>query len=951
MNEPLQVSTPQLKRILNLRRSTSLSGVMPLGHTVFYIRCYAFQRQQFLTLVNSTYAFGHDISLDSNAYRIYQAVAGLDENHEAPVLLRYAGMTTGGSGWKRHEDHLEGSKSALVSILVQKCKEIYPEIIEAAEVYELPDAELTFPLDTYRQRIADVREQALIALLGPGSLLNSDSGGHAAPYTVHPQDAQQFTAFGTSLLKELHWHTSDSQVTAAIKQYALHCQQYAIDHPSTTGHERSPIDDAMTQVIADQAVARTTSSKAYAMLVTIGTDLTDDAVERKKWFYDGIGRASSILMDIIDGLAFCELGYSTTSIRPSPSLRNEHQLPFVDLYPRTVKHNDDYEPTISMLRDYLQITKPFVALTLGHLTSSTAVGRFQHKNGLRPRDFYDYVGTVHLSGYDDKPEQTSADNCCLVIPCLHPGMVRYCTGDVRELLLRIISKTVAVAWLTTSRVMAAVKDTKLSKRQICRQVQLEVGDLTGPSTAFGASFSKLRATYLEKRGSSLALKRKGSIVDDDWAPAMKDQTATGTRMATQGLPAKAPSSPKFKASNQTRLDVNDANLAATLLTASARWSASVSELSLLINCDMARGSPESLIRKNQILRLTSLSLAPFKRLSKSQLRNSIEATPQGQLFYFAINDKPDLYLPDMSSLLSLFLDDSIHPDKDNWTVVIPAVESACTRLVEWVEKHFFQHADRPLEETYKTVPGIMQKFFRALDRPLADKMRTLQRDISDPSVYFESNGQQVKIRARAWALHRDQLLLKWKNQDGEYELEKFDLPNGCLPHVAGEVRTLHMRTEGLDICDPDGRSLGTNSYRRVTLPLSNLLATLEGNPLKDKFLELWERHTGLNWEEALWAMTESSTTQADAVEVIPASFFSGSRQLALTQVSHREYGKKSMAELLPFQSGDAGWLIDRFLKDKYPDGGTVYLYNADDPELVVLFVDNACPSMFVDLLA
>jgi hypothetical protein len=821
-------------------------------------------------------------------------------------------------------------------------------------VYEIPDAELVFTLDVCLQRIADVREQALIALFGPSTLLNSDHGGKNVTYQPNKEDMEEFGKLKTNLLADLKWLTRPAVGTDAIKSYGKECQQYAIEHPNTTGHQRTPIHDGIAKVLAEQAEASVVLSHSYALMVTIGTDLTDDAVDAERWFFQGVGLASNVLMDIMDQLAFTELSYSKTTMRPVTGLCNDHHLPFVDLFPWTAKNDGDYSAAAGFLRKYLQTTKPFVVFALADLTSSTAVGRFHHKHGLSRTGFLDHVGKLEISGYDEDPVSQADENCCIVIPSFHPGMVRHYAGDELEALLRVLSKTAAIAWLTMSRVLQASQIPGLTKSDICNNVVEEVRALTSEATDFGRTFNSVKAKFLslrrEKRQARVSRAKAARVDDDDF---MDDEDETSESSAPSGpfgiTPGHARRQQQYDTENFLR--VNYSGLTATLSTAAVRWQQAAEELSLLINCDIARGDGWSDQRAAQIDRLIKLSLAPFKSIPAEHLRKQLKKTAKGDLFYFDVKHKPHIYLEDLSNIISLFLDESIDPDKQDWKPMTQAVEVAHQELLGFIGGQIFRDPNRPIEEAFNSIPRVMQNFLEQKNQGLAYTMRRIQQKSSATPDFFEQNGQEVKIRARRYKLYHDQLQLKWKDDDGEYDLNNFDVPHGCLPMVDGEIRTLHMLVEGIDIRDPGGRSLGTNQTRNITLPLTNLVATLEGNPLKDGFLKLWERFTQVNWQDVLWAVGDTGASNADSIEVIPASFFNGSRATTLDSVGRRDVGKKNMAKKLPFQPGDAAWLIDRFLKTKFPNGGTLYLYPAGDPVTTELFADKGLPSMFVDLLS
>jgi hypothetical protein len=70
-----------------------------------------------------------------------------------------------------------------------------------------------------------------------------------------------------------------------------------------------------------------------------------------------------------------------------------------------------------------------------------------------------------------------------------------------------------------------------------------------------------------------------------------------------------------------------------------------------------------------------------------------------------------------------------------------------------------------------------------------------------------------------------------------------------MPSHKNDTRRLYFVTEGIDIRNGDGLSLRPSTLP-CTVPLTQILLMLK-SPIKEKFLELWTRHTGLTPEEAI----------------------------------------------------------------------------------------------------
>lgn len=362
IHKPYLISNTRLSTMINMRRVTRDSTKHPTGSTIFYVRTFAFTVIQFVDVLQEV--FSQSSGLGEQASRLYQAIENLNPVNDAlsTIYIRYCGMTTQPSAWIRHVHDLSTGDKCFKTDFLQTCQRLYPEIITAAEVHEFNDGMIHIPLEKARQRIADVREQAIIALFGPESLLNILPGGFGVRFIENEQDDKDFGSFRTNTYQKLQWYTRLLTDDSAIRKYARDAQSYAQAHPVSTGHSRFPVDDAMANVIMQQAVPSVMTSKC-AVMVTVGSDLTADAIRTKASFYSGGVISAEFMMDVLDNLVYCELGYRSTATRPVLDLQSNGHLPFVDLYPWAIKADRDFQPALKLLRTYLQVSKPYVVLT------------------------------------------------------------------------------------------------------------------------------------------------------------------------------------------------------------------------------------------------------------------------------------------------------------------------------------------------------------------------------------------------------------------------------------------------------------------------------------------------------------------------------------------------------------------------------------------------------------
>ncbi|KAK5455113.1 hypothetical protein LTS15_005833 [Exophiala xenobiotica] len=177
VNRPVFISNSRLRQMFKMYRVTGRREAEP-GETIFYMRTWAFTLEEFTDLIQAMFEDGfgsHDAP-----YEFLELIQDLDPVVDAgtTIYLRYFGTTTMGV-WERHERDLRtrNQNDSLRSIFFNFCERMFPHVMEAVELDEFPDATLYGELDSHRQHTVDIREQAMIALFGPTTLLNVAKGG------------------------------------------------------------------------------------------------------------------------------------------------------------------------------------------------------------------------------------------------------------------------------------------------------------------------------------------------------------------------------------------------------------------------------------------------------------------------------------------------------------------------------------------------------------------------------------------------------------------------------------------------------------------------------------------------------------------------------------------------------------------------------------------------------
>ena len=883
--------------------------------------------------------FDEGMGIYSKAHMLWEVLqeCDIEMDADANVFVRYCGTSRQRSAYGRHAHDLVSPTPDIKSLFMRVCHDLYPEVVEAAQIDELPDGEVEFQLMHSQDWVRDLREQSMIALFGQETLLNTARGGVGRQAAHHQLDNDQFSALGTTLLTNLALYNQPFLNVDAVNAYARQVQQYANANSATTGTRRYPITDSVRDMLAEMAIPVLVNK--YPVMVTIGADLPLEMQQEVKPWYKGGFDSADLSIEILNNLGGCELGYLTSATSYVRTMYDNKQLPFVDLFPWTKKDDQDFDAALGLLRHYLQATKPIIVLTFSQKVSSAALGNFQQAWGAKVHQMIQLLGTLTLSKYDEIPEDNFDDTCCIVIPCIHPGYVQYSTVR-QDVTVRLISKAMAVVWLAMDEAIKWSKKGDLTKRQICEKVMQSVDRKVNSGTDFGKTLAELK-NELADINLKAAQRKPKQVVDP------KQKVATKISAQQEKSPAEIIQKTaaqverevhdESEAGRGSRLTVHGATL--VIQSSSVRYRRALQQLYMVTDCGLSLGKPQSAERIAQSRKLIGLSLAHLKTQSvgssDDDLRKWLTKVPAQRLYYFEANSISE-QASDIPDLLAVFLDKEVNPDIDNWEGDTEEARQASSELVAWVVSEFVPgsvKAATSFEDNIKDLARNFHALMKKQDTKLANVLTRARKEAADVALLFEGDGSEVTVRPSGSGDKQTALLaLKWLGADGdEYELEDFQLPWSCMPIAPGEPRYLYLTQHGLDVQDKNGRSLGTSKVRPVTLPIHNLVNALVQNPLQEELLRLWELHSGLTVDEALFQDPNVvSAPAADSFRSLPASFYNGrSLPFETDKDASRKLAKdKNISEMkksLPFQPGNAAWLINKFITTKYPEGGEVDL--------------------------
>lgn len=199
-NSPIFVSIHALYSMMCLPASDRTSQLPIEGSTMNYVRTFTFKSHEVvnsLQLLFDEYQGGHFPdqlaviwSLESSHWE--------EGSKDMPIYLRSNGQTRK-TGWRRYTEDLahDNAISGLNRCFPQICRTHFPTVLSEAEIHKFASARIGIPLKPSRSRIADAREQVLMALSGSTTLFNSCRGG----LLLWVQNVISFISTGTISLR------------------------------------------------------------------------------------------------------------------------------------------------------------------------------------------------------------------------------------------------------------------------------------------------------------------------------------------------------------------------------------------------------------------------------------------------------------------------------------------------------------------------------------------------------------------------------------------------------------------------------------------------------------------------------------------------------------------------------------------------------------------------------
>lgn len=497
LSTPLTLSDTELESMFKLRKCTMQSKQnWQVGHVIFYIRSFSFEVQQLNAVIDH---------LQSNGVLLGKAERWREELKDlsptTSIFLRYCGCTASSAWQRHHEDMFTSRRNSDFLHILHTTKLLYPEIIDEINIYEFVTGTIPISLPGVNE-VRDLREQALIALFGLDTLMNTQSGGKYPSTEPSSELERELVSLRLSTLTRMSRQTEpcQSSIMDDIEKHVQSVQQYANDNPDSTGTHAFAFTDERSQALLRQLKPRTLKGTSYTPMAFIGHDPTVREFQDSVPFYDADTFFKDSLFSIMK--FFCRAEEGNDPYLPK-KLFSQGFFPLIDLYPWCRKSPQDLSLVMTETRHYLQTIDPLVVVTLGHQVSSVARGNFEHAHGLKGGDLGNVIGKPFIRHYSEPGASSEVRDrsCVIVVPCYHPGAGMYGSLQGQEF-VEVFTRTMIVAW---TALFFALKQpqTGQQKHELLKQILKSTNQLIGETTAFSTSFAsvltRLRASAQSKR--------------------------------------------------------------------------------------------------------------------------------------------------------------------------------------------------------------------------------------------------------------------------------------------------------------------------------------------------------------------------------------------------------------------------------------------------------------------
>ncbi|KND01262.1 uncharacterized protein SPPG_03074 [Spizellomyces punctatus DAOM BR117] len=795
-------------------------------------------------------------------------------------FIRYVGKCRGpATPHKRYTTDLKQRESGLLHDFLEALQEIAPDSYASGKTFEFVEGRLG---EIAEATIRDDRERAIIAFFDREKLLNRQHGGFYQSYIPSIDDYHLFKELNTDFIRRFRnaCTSTHDDMLKAIDQWIEETKCYAEEHPIETKTGLHPLTQKYNTKRRHQLLPQMINDNVILLL--IGKDVTFEEYIGSHTFLSGNSRAGYLTKDFLARLQAYERDAS------SWSTLDKLAFPFINLFPWM--GHEDVTSALDYLSAFLRIVRPIITVTFSHLVTSSAHANFYHPYGLSQDNFLDSVGVLSLRHFEDRDWLSSVESevteWTIVIPHLDPGFDKYGAQPVE--LRAVIDLTWYLTFYVAHRAMKLLRAGKGAAKGKGPDRTTLVKRLYTECSEHDPMFMDPAVVALYER-----LKQAKTALKAHWEDVRQRR-----RRTVQPLDEEV------------------------------RKVMSEKAVARILRGERARGAPNSDERKAQVNRLYKLHM-PDTFLHVTDYKED-----KDRWFQWAMT------LPENMSFAMSSLAQAM-PKAQRIRNSIRMFRPAEATDDSWMD-------DPTRMRKALLAKGAHLKQFLPADFYSSEKQRerVLRKTASDPLFAHTSvlQGREIKI----WA--NGDMVLRWIAPAELLEALQTDRnvtlivrgPKRAVPIQDGDKRFVQFLADGIGLYDENGRDIGPGALVR-----------------QQDFI-LHKSHRLL---QALWASERAIiqgtapipalTIEAAAEGPVPVSVSVPARRPSLAQsISEalargmetalsepleaekmtsgrppfkQQTSKKTMAAFGPVQANDGLWLLQQWLKETHPNGGTFSL--------------------------
>lgn len=535
LQTPLFLDDDNMTMCLNLKLAKQSDANPPDGDAVFYVRSFTMSLHHLRKVIDDMET-NDIVSAELTSWnRATEYVTDLD----TPLYIRYIGMSQHVNAWTRYKQDLSQRTDGLYGFFIDTVASLCPDVLRDVKIYNFQTARMSAmrrPDGTpfkFDPSVVDIREQILIALFGYDSLLNRQHGGKYVSYVPSDYDQVAFQRLGTSLFQHMRQYSAqpDAETQMSVAQWMSTVQIFANSNEVDLGTDKYPIDPERRELWAQQALPATVHGKVLACWY--GDYVPLHRLREVVPFWSQDSRTPRMLKDFISRLLALEendMGTRWSSSQLTP-YTDRGLFPFVD-YQYWPKHTELLRDIMELSRQYIEVTKPLVVVTLSKSLSCVVQSNFSNptttnwpreaetfddvvigSQARAVRDWIPAVGNLHLAYYTDPgelryakavqygqnrttPEFSPQPNDCFIqIPSIHPGYDNYNRGwiELRRLLDMSMWKIVLTMDVAAKIVQDGQHD-EWERKPLCEAIIEEV-ERRWTKAGLHVLFARIKSEY------------------------------------------------------------------------------------------------------------------------------------------------------------------------------------------------------------------------------------------------------------------------------------------------------------------------------------------------------------------------------------------------------------------------------------------------------------------------